>query len=154
MFAGNRLAGNRTSLIAKAGLTGAAVFTAVLALSAPASAAPAAAGVAVTPSTGLSDGARVAVDVTDFGAGEAVSVSECAGTPGTASLVCDVAGIKQVTTDAAGAGSTTTTVKKTFQGQDQSGNPVTVDCATVAGGCFIGASDQAQAYATAAISFS
>lgn len=68
--------------------------------------------------------------------------------------MCDVVGIKQLTTDTAGAGSTTTTVQKTFQGQDQAGNPVTVDCATVAGGCFIGATDVALTHATAAISFS
>jgi hypothetical protein len=143
-----------SSRISKAALTGAAVCAAVLAVSVPASAAPSAPGVAVTPSTGLADGATVTVDVTGFGAGEPVSVSECAGTPGTDSLVCDVAAIKQVTTDSAGAGSTTTTVHKTFEGQDQSGNPVAVDCATVPGGCFIGATDQAQTYTTAAISFS
>ncbi|MFE9774089.1 enediyne antibiotic chromoprotein [Streptomyces sp. NPDC005931] len=142
------------ALLSKAALTAASVCAAVLAVAVPASAAPTAAGVAVSPSSGLSDGATVTVDVTGFGAGEAVSVSECAGTPGTDTLVCDVAGIRQLTTDSAGAGSATITVKKTFQGQDQSGNPVTVDCATVAGGCFIGATDEARTHATAAISFS
>lgn len=148
------LAANRTALVSRAALTASAVCAAVLAVAVPASAAPTAPGVTVTPSSGLSDCATVTVAVTGFGAGEEVSVSECAGTPGTDTLVCDVAGIKQLTTDTAGAGSATTTVRKTFQGQDQSGNPVTVDCATVAGGCFIGATDQAQNHATAAISFS
>ncbi|MGW0205991.1 enediyne antibiotic chromoprotein [Streptomyces sp. NPDC003233] len=147
------LAGNRTRLFPKAALTAASVIAAVLTVSVPASAAPSAA-VAVTPSSGLSDGATVTVEVTGFGADEGVSVSECAGTPGTDTLVCDVAGIKQLTTDTAGAGSTTTTVNKTFQGRNQSGTPVAVDCATVAGGCFVGATDQARSYATAAISFS
>ncbi|WP_432074157.1 enediyne antibiotic chromoprotein [Streptomyces wuyuanensis] len=147
-------AGNRTGLLAKAVVTGASVLAGVLAVSVPASAAPSAAAVSVTPSSGLSDGAAVTVDASGFGADETLSVSECAGTPGTDTLVCDVAGIRQLTTDAAGAGSTTITVQKLFQGQDQAGNPVTVDCATVAGGCFIGATNQAQSYATAAISFS
>lgn len=143
----------RVALISKAGLTGAAAVAAMLAVSVPASAGASAAGVTVTPSTGLSDGASVTVDVTGFGAAEAVSVTECAGDPAAGTLVCDVAGIKQFTTDAAGAGSTTFTVKKTFQGLDQSGAAVDVNCATIAGGCFIGASNEAQDRDTAGISF-
>ncbi|MFD8128264.1 enediyne antibiotic chromoprotein [Streptomyces mirabilis] len=143
----------RIALISKAGLTGAAAVAAMLAVSVPATAAATAVGVTVTPSTGLSDGASVTVNVTGFGAAEAVSATECAGDPAAGTLVCDVAGIKQLTTDATGAGSTAFTVKKTFQGQDQSGATVDVNCATIAGGCFIGASNEAQNRDTAAISF-
>ncbi|MFE2484178.1 enediyne antibiotic chromoprotein [Streptomyces mirabilis] len=143
----------RIALISKAGLTGAAAVAAMLAVSVPATAAATAVGVTVTPSTGLSDGASVTVNVTGFGAAEAVSATECAGDPAAGTLVCDVAGIKQLTTDATGAGSTAFTVKKTFQGQDQSGATVDVNCVSIAGGCFIGASNEAQNRDTAAISF-
>jgi hypothetical protein len=146
------LSKNKLALVAKAGLASAAVVVAVLGAALPASA-ESAVGVTVTPSTGLADGQTVTVAATGFGANEAVFVTECAGDPAAGTLVCDVAGITQFTTDATGAGSTTTTAKETFQGQDQSGNAVTVDCTTVAGGCLIGASNEAQERATAAISF-
>ncbi|RJQ75869.1 enediyne antibiotic chromoprotein [Amycolatopsis panacis] len=142
---------NSLAFAVKAGLAGAAAVAAVLAVSVPASAGEAGVGATVTPSTGLADGATVSVAVSGFGAGQNVFVTECAGAAAT--LVCNVDGISQLTTDAAGAGSTTTKVAKSFQGKDQSGKPVTVDCTTVAGGCLIGASNEAQERATAAISF-
>jgi hypothetical protein len=147
------LSKNRLALVTKAGLAGAAVVAAVLGAALPASAAESAAGVTVTPSTGLSDGQAVTVAASGFGADETVYVTECAGDPAAGTLVCDVAGITQFTTDATGAGSTTTAAKKTFDGLDQTGNPVTVDCGTVDGGCLIGVSNEAQDRATAAISF-
>lgn len=146
------LSKNRLALVTKAGLAGAAVVVAVLGAALPASA-EAAPGVTVTPSTGLTDGQSVTVAASGFGASQTVYATECAGDPAAGTLVCDVAGITPFTTDATGAGSTTATAKKTFQGQDQAGNAVTVDCTTVAGGCLIGVSNEAQDRATAAISF-
>jgi hypothetical protein len=134
----------------RCGLTVAAALT--LFSSPAAFAAGEAPSLTASPSTGLSDGQSIAVSVAGFSADTGVDVAECAGMPGS-SLVCDVRDQVSLTSDASGAGSTTLTVYDTFPGTDINGNVTTVDCATVTGGCFVGARTASQEYAAAAISF-
>lgn len=111
------------------------------------------ASVTVTPSTGLVDGQSVDVAVTGFGAAEELFVAQCA-QPEPGVFLCDMVNVQSLTTDADGAGSVATTVHATFEGFDQTGSPVaTVDCATVAGGCLLGAMNHTGSSAFAPISF-
>jgi hypothetical protein len=142
----------RSKTLANFALSAAAAGAMALLGSSAASAAVAAPSVTASPATGLSDGQSISAAVAGYGAGEPVSVAECAGTPG-GSLVCDLQTQASVTTDAAGAGSTAFIVHNAFTGTDINGNTTPVTCATVAGGCFIGTTNASQQNAAAPISF-
>jgi hypothetical protein len=95
--------------------------------------------VTVTPSTGLSDGQTVVVSVVGFPAGTQVSAAECANGGTAGDVVCDLTHLVTLTADEAGTGSTAMDVHASFSGVAQDGSVATVDCASVEGGCFVGA---------------
>ncbi|MGW5051326.1 enediyne antibiotic chromoprotein [Actinokineospora sp. NPDC004072] len=103
-----------------------------------ASAAPAAAGLNVTPATGLSHGDTVSVSVTGFTPNTTVFIGQCAAVGGDAA--CPAGDPLQVTTNASGAATATLAVKKTFDAFRLDGTPVgVVDCATAV--CAVAASE-------------
>ncbi|SEC60645.1 Neocarzinostatin family protein [Amycolatopsis tolypomycina] len=125
----------------------AVAFAVVAAGSSAAYADPAATpSVAVSPSSGLADGATVSVAATGFTAGAAVTVWECAG--GATGPVCDT-GSQAATTGADGTVSTSFVVHRVLT---TASGPV--DCTTVANGCFVGVADESYSeVADAVISF-
>jgi hypothetical protein len=115
-----------------------------------ASASAAAAGMTVTPSTGLTNGASVSVSVTGFGSGETVFIGQCAYVGG--EPACPTGTTPSVTANGSGAATTTLTVKKTFEGFRLDGSSVgVIDCATA--DCFIGAGANSGAQASVSIKF-
>jgi hypothetical protein len=149
---------NGLSRVSKVGVTTAALVGLALTGHSPASAASNLAADApqasVSPSTGLSDGDTVTVSAAGFATNDDLYFSQCAGDAAGGTLVCDVSGIGTIRTDDSGVGSATGIVHLTFSGTDSTGNSVTVDCATVQGGCYIGVSSPTAGPATAPISFS
>ena len=130
---------------AVAGLTAAGQSTAQAAPSPAALAAT----VTASPSTGVADGQRVTVSVT--GLSPEAMLGQCAFPSGT--LVCNPTSMVQFPTDAAGNGTRTITVRKSFQGytlaDDGSVRPWgNVTCGT-ATPCSIGATDGVQIVVTA-----
>ncbi|ALG08589.1 enediyne antibiotic chromoprotein [Kibdelosporangium phytohabitans] len=94
--------------------------------------------VTATPSTGLADGQTVSAAVAGFAAGEEVIVAQCAQPGGV--IVCDWANTSRFNVDDSGSGSGALVVHAAYQGTTQTGEPYgTVDCATVEGGCKVGA---------------
>lgn len=129
-----------SSRIRRFGLAASAVAFGLVLVASPLASASAA-SITATPATGLSDGDSITATVAGFGAGEKVVVAECAAPGGT--QVCDWAGNRELTTDAAGNGSVGTTARATFLGFNPDGSVYgTVDCKTVEGGCVLGAVNQ------------
>nr|CEL19944.1 hypothetical protein [Kibdelosporangium sp. MJ126-NF4]CTQ97168.1 hypothetical protein [Kibdelosporangium sp. MJ126-NF4] len=94
--------------------------------------------VTATPSTGLVDGQSVSAAVAGFAAGEEVIVAQCANPGGV--VVCDWASTVHFNADGSGSGSASVTVHATYEGKTQTGEVYgTVDCATIDGGCKVGA---------------
>ncbi|HEV2377827.1 MAG TPA: enediyne antibiotic chromoprotein [Streptosporangiaceae bacterium] len=108
--------------------------------------------VTVTPSTGLTSPASVKVAVSGFPARDTLAVAECAGST-SSTIFCYVAGAKSVITSSTGMGKTTLTVHRKFVGENAQGVMKTVNCATVSGGCYVGAADAKGTHAAAKISF-
>ncbi|MFD1044466.1 enediyne antibiotic chromoprotein [Kibdelosporangium lantanae] len=94
--------------------------------------------IAVTPTTGLSDGQSVAVTGSGSPGGALIDTIECEVPVGTSTVSCDTADVTVTTSDASGAFSTTLTVRAQFDGVDAStGQPTKkVDC-TIAPGCIV-----------------
>ena len=86
-----------------------------------------AASISVTPSTGLSDGAAVAVSGTGLQAGVVYHLGECVQVSPT-SLACNPGTNVDVTAGAGGAASTTLTVNRAFTGVTHEGTTHAVDC--------------------------
>jgi hypothetical protein len=106
--------------------------------------------IAVTPSTGLSDGASVSVSVTGFAPNTTVFIGQCATLAG--EPACPAGEVPQATTNASGAASLTLTVRKTYEGFRLDGSSAgTVDCGSAS--CFVGAGDASGAGVQAALSF-
>lgn len=111
----------------------------------------AAAGVTVTPSSGLSNGDTVSVSLTGFGPNTAVFAGECAYISPD-QVACPAGDPVQLTTDADGAASTPLTVQASFEGFLLDGTAVgTVDCHIAQ--CVIGTSDAAGNGAQQTITF-
>ncbi|GAA3440111.1 enediyne antibiotic chromoprotein [Kutzneria kofuensis] len=121
---------------ARAGAVCAAVLAATALVGAGyATAAPAAATIKVTPSTGLSDGQTVAVDGAGFTANDKIGVMECG--PGDwPNVSCYFPNRSIVVSDGSGDFSTSVVVVSSFTGNSPvDGAPAgAVDC-TVAPGC-------------------
>jgi hypothetical protein len=121
---------------ARAGAVCAAVLAATALVGAGyATAAPAAATITVTPSTGLSDGQTVAVAGTGFTANDKIGVMECG--PGDwPNVSCYFPNRAVVESDGSGAFGTSAVVVSSFTGNSPvDGSPAgAVDCA-VAPGC-------------------
>lgn len=85
--------------------------------------------ISVTPSSGLSDGASVAVSGTGLTAGTTYHVGECA-VVGPQSMACNSVADTDVVADASGAASTPLTVRKAFTGTAHDGSTHAIDCGT------------------------
>ena len=86
-----------------------------------------AAAISVTPSTGLSDGAAVAVAGTGLQAGVVYHLGECVQVSAT-SLACDPTTNTDVTADASGNAGSPITVHRTFTGVTHEGATHATDC--------------------------
>lgn len=86
-----------------------------------------AATISVTPATGLSDGAAVAVSGTGLQAGAVYHLGECVQVSAT-SLACDPATNIDVTANTAGAASSPLVVHRAFNGEAHDGTVHTADC--------------------------
>jgi hypothetical protein len=131
----------------------ATVFLAAgLALAVPSTAFAAAEPTAtVTPAVDLVSGQEVQVSVAGYAAGEAVFAAQCAGEADHA-VTCNWAETAELTVDGSGVGAAPVTVQATFDDAGQ-----TVDCRTVANGCFIvtfNAAETASAFASIAFAAS
>ena len=115
---------------------------------------PVSPAVTVSPSSGLSDGQLVNVELSGFSANEPVNVAVCAGE--NAQTLCNRPEGVATTTDDNGTASVQVTARRSFVGYNGAGTPVSViDCTTVAGGCVVGATNaNFSENSRAAISFS
>ena len=86
-----------------------------------------AATISVTPATGLSDGAAVAVSGTGLQAGVVYHLGECIQVSAT-SLACDPTTNADVTANASGAASSPLTVHRAFTGVSHDGATHAADC--------------------------
>jgi hypothetical protein len=86
-----------------------------------------AASISVTPATGLSDGAAVAVSGTGLQAGVVYHIGECVQV-GPTSLACNPGTNIDVTANAGGAASTPLSVNRAFTGVTHEGTTHSVDC--------------------------
>ncbi|MEV6350755.1 enediyne antibiotic chromoprotein [Actinoplanes sp. NPDC051851] len=105
--------------------------------------------VTATPSTGLTDGQTVTVDVTGYPANAGLIAAQCA-LPESGVQVCDWADAAFFAADDNGDGTASLVVRTTFDGNTSDGQPYgSIDCSTVTGGCLIGAIDTAYTTETA-----
>ncbi|MFC6094164.1 enediyne antibiotic chromoprotein [Saccharothrix lopnurensis] len=128
-----------TAGLATAAALGLALAAAPTAVAQPLSAEPLSAEPAITvnPSTDLPSVARVTVDISGFEPEEAVFAQQCAQVA-PESFACAHKSMQSVTLDENGAGTATVTVRRVFEGYDDSSDLVgDIDCVTVELGCFV-----------------
>lgn len=111
----------------------------------------AAAGLSVSPATGLAHGDTVTAEVTGAVPGETYYIAQCADIP--AGHACDPSTATSFTVDGNGEASIPLVVSKTFVGTSPEGTSLgSVDCGAVQ--CYIGAGNAGLDLGDVAISFS